>query len=261
MTRTSIFIATAFATLTGCAESADATDGGEIGAVGFAGITRSQPIDGMSDEPAPQDEDADREAREAAERQQDDDLNTDGADMDPGDADPTQDNEDEQGAEGDDGPQGNDEPDPEPRFATPADLPAGAWSMNVKDVHYTKGDVNMEAGRPQLAIITDVNGVPMLQGMAAILADGEALRAEQIDVSTAPAGDGRCELVTVLIADGYQTGPESFEMEVYFEDGVYGEDCEKMGWGSEKGEAVSFAASFIYLGEAAEQDEQDSEKK
>jgi hypothetical protein len=250
MNRTATIIIAAFATLTGCAQSPDATEGSEIGATGFAGISRSQPVGGMSDEPAPQDEDADREAREAAERQQDEDMNTDGGDSAPSDADPAEGNEDEQAPEVD---------TEEESGATPADLPAGTWIMNVKDVRYTKGDVSMEAGRPQLAIITDVNGVPMLQGMAAIMAKGETLSAEQVDVSTASADEGRCEMVTALIANGLQTGPETFEMDLYFEDGVYGEDCEKMGWGSEKEEAVSFSASFTYASETEKQDEAQDE--
>ena len=121
MTRTNIFIATAFATLTGCAESPNATEAGETGAVGFAGITRSQPVNGFTDQPGPVD-DGDASLPDAP---QDGDI--DPAAPESGDASLEEGGGDRLGSESDDS---------EMFGAKPADLPIGDWMMQVEEVYY-----------------------------------------------------------------------------------------------------------------------------
>lgn len=129
----------------------------------------------------------------------------------------------------------------------PADLPAGTYWMTVIDVADLQGNAQMEVGSRQLSYVTTVDGVPMLQGMAPIMSNGEELSAQQVDVYTAPIPDGRCKIMTALHADGEQTGPDAFEMSVHFEDSVTGEDCYKLGYGDEKVEIAAFRATFTFI--------------
>lgn len=130
---------------------------------------------------------------------------------------------------------------------SPADLPAGTYWMTIEEIAEVGGESQMEEGMRQLAYVTAVDGVPMLHGMAPIMANGDQLSAEQIDVYTAPIEDGRCKITTGLSALGRQTGPDAFDMFVYFEDRVTGEDCEKLGLGSEKSEFAAFQAGFRFI--------------
>ena len=129
----------------------------------------------------------------------------------------------------------------------PADLPAGTYWMTVEDVVRTEGDTDIESGDRQLSYVTSLDGVPMLQGTAPIMSNGEVLTANQVDRYTAPVEDGRCEVITALAAEGKQTGPDTFTMTVYFEDSVEGEDCFKLGYGEEKRELVEFEASYDFI--------------
>ncbi|MEC8422995.1 MAG: hypothetical protein VX000_04410, partial [Myxococcota bacterium] len=92
----------------------------------------------------------------------------------------------------------------------PADLPAGSYWMTVQDVSRAEGDADIEPGDRQLGYVTSLNGVPMLQGTAALMGNGEMLAARQIDTYSAPVEDGRCEITSALAAEGRQTGPDSF---------------------------------------------------
>lgn len=128
-----------------------------------------------------------------------------------------------------------------------ADVPAGSYWMTVDHVAELEGNASATAGERQLTFVTEDNGMPLLLGMAPIMSSGENLNAQYVDLYTAPLADGRCTVTTTLMADGIQTGPESFEMFVYFEDSVVGEDCEKLGFGPEKFEAAAFDATFDYI--------------
>jgi hypothetical protein len=129
----------------------------------------------------------------------------------------------------------------------PADLPSGTYWMTVQHVSDASGDAHLEPGSRQLVYVSSVDGVPMLHTMAPILSNGEDLSAQYVHVYTAPVEDGRCQLTTALMADGLQTGPDTFEMSVYFEDSVQGEDCYKAGYGDERMELASFDATFAFI--------------
>jgi hypothetical protein len=129
----------------------------------------------------------------------------------------------------------------------PADMPAGTYWMTVNEVSDLQGDAEMEPGDRQLSYVTAANGAPMLQGMAPIMSNGEQLSAERVDIVTAAIEDGRCKVTSILSAQGEQTGPDTFDMFVFFEDSVEGEDCYKLGYGDEKVEIASFQASFSFI--------------
>jgi hypothetical protein len=133
-----------------------------------------------------------------------------------------------------------------------SDLPAGAYWMTIDEVYSTKGGVQMEAGDKQVAMVIDQDGVPMLQGMAAIMELDGALVAAQVDVTTEAPEDGACQRVTRLVSKGTRTAEDGFEMTIEFEDSVIGEDCAKLGLGEESIESITFQATFNYIEQRSE---------
>ena len=129
----------------------------------------------------------------------------------------------------------------------PADLPEGAYWMTVQSIHDQSEQGTMAEGSRQLVAVTRVSGVPMLHGMAPIFTNGEELAAQYVDDYSAPVEDGRCRVVTELLADGQQTGPDQFAMDIMFSNSVEGEDCSKMGLGEEQFELAAFTASFTFI--------------
>ena len=130
---------------------------------------------------------------------------------------------------------------------SPADIPSGSYWMTIDHVAELEGNATATEGQRQLTFVSEDNGIPLLLGMAPVMSSGENLNAQYVNLYTAPLADGRCTVSTTLMADGIQTDSESFEMFVYFEDSVVGEDCEKLGFGPEKFEAAAFDATFDYI--------------
>jgi len=119
--------------------------------------------------------------------------------------------------------------------------------MTVQSMHDAQGGVTMTEGTRQLVAVTVVDGVPMLHGMAPLYTNGEQLSAQYVDEYRAPVEDGRCEVVTELVAEGRQTAPDRFEMDVVFANRVEGEDCFKLGLGEEQKELADFTATFDFI--------------
>jgi len=117
----------------------------------------------------------------------------------------------------------------------------------VQAVHDQTDEGTMTEGARQLVAVTRVGGVPMLHGMAPMFTNGEELAAQYVDDYTAPVEDGRCRVVTELLADGQQTGPDQFAMDIMFANSVEGEDCFKMGLGEEQFELAAFSATFDFI--------------
>ena len=136
--------------------------------------------------------------------------------------------------------------DAAPQWAA-ADLPEGTYWMTVQAMHDAQGGVTMTEGMRQLVAVTVVDGVPMLHGMAPLYTNGVELSAQYVDEYRAPVEDGRCEVVTELLAEGRQTAPDQFEMDVVFANRVEGEDCFKMGLGEEQKELADFTATFDFI--------------
>lgn len=128
-----------------------------------------------------------------------------------------------------------------------ADVEAGSYWMTIEHVAAVEGNADASAGSRELTFVSSDQGMPMLLGIAPLMASGENVSAQYVDVYTAPYADGRCQVTTILTADGVQTGPESLEMFVYMEDTVEGEDCFKLGFGEEKSDIAAFDATFDYI--------------
>ena len=133
-----------------------------------------------------------------------------------------------------------------PQWA-PADLPEGTYWMTVREMHAAQGGVTMTEGTRQLVAVTAVDGVPMLHGMAPMFSNGEQLSAQYVDEYRAPVEDGRCEVVTELVAEGRQLDAERFVLDVSFLNRVEGEDCRKIGLGDEQVELAEFTAVFDFI--------------
>ena len=142
----------------------------------------------------------------------------------------------------------------------PADLPEGAYWMTIQEVHQVAGTATASEGSRQLVAVKLIDGVPMLHGMAPIYSDGESLTATYVDEFTAPVEDGRCRIVTELMADGVHTGPDRFSMDLMMADIVEGEDCEKMGLGEEQFAVASFVATFDFIPPVIEDVEKEGEE-
>jgi hypothetical protein len=208
MNRTATLIIAAFATLTGCAEERDAPAG--RGDSGFSGIERSQPVGAPT-------------ILEQVKGKED----GGGAPVPPTGTAP--------------GAQQAEEVD-----VQIADVPAGTYWLEVAEVMELEGNAQMEVGQKIMSIVTEVDGVPMLQGMAPMVARGDELSAVQIDTVRAEPEEGDCMALTALVGHGTRISETAFEMVVDFEDRVDGEDCEKIGYGTPKSERVAFRGVFTW---------------
>lgn len=143
----------------------------------------------------------------------------------------------------------------------PADLPIGNYWMTINAVDAIKGGADLEVGMRHLTYITSVDGVPMLKGFAPIFANGDDLRADRVDSYTAPQEDGRCEVTSLLSAEGYRGGPDVFKMTVEVGDTITGEDCYKLGFGEEKSEFVSVDATFEFIRPVGDEPKDENDEK